>query len=61
MNIVKRNFRGKEISVVYDCPCDNCSKHNFCKKQKMYCSAFSEYVNRGWYDVVKVQKRLKLI
>jgi len=59
VNIVSRQYRGKNIRAVYDCPCDPCSNRNHCKTQKMYCSAFTEYVNNGWYEVAKVGKRLK--
>ena len=59
MNVVNRIHRGKQLQVVYDCPCDPCSNRNQCKAQKMYCSAFTEYVNTGWYEVIKVGKRLK--
>ena len=59
MRIVKRYYRGKEISVVYDCPCDRCNKHNYCKTNKMYCSAFTEYVNNGWFKPTSLQQRLK--
>jgi len=61
MNVVKRIHRGKQLQVVYDCPCDPCSNRNYCKTQKMYCSGFTEYVNYGWYDIGKVGKRLKKI
>ena len=59
MRVVKRNFRGKEISVVYDCPCDRCNKQNYCKVNKTYCAAFSQYVNNGWFKVNILQQRLK--
>ena len=59
MNIVKRNFKGKEINVVYNCPCDSCSRYKTCKLEKTYCSAFTEYINYGWYGIDKIQKRLK--
>ncbi len=60
MNIVSRKYKGRNIRVVYDCPCDPCSNHNHCKTEKMYCSGFTEYVNNGWYEVPgKVGKRLK--
>ena len=59
MNIVKRKFKGKEISVVYDCPCDSCPRQNSCKAEKTYCSGFTEYINFGWFNITKVQKRLK--
>ena len=61
MNVVNRIHRGKQLQVVYDCPCDPCSNRNYCKTQKMYCSGFTEYVNYGLYDIGKVGKRLKKI
>ena len=59
MNVVNRTHRGKQLQVVYNCPCDPCSNRNYCKTQKMYCSGFTEFVNYGWYDISKVGKRLK--
>jgi hypothetical protein len=60
LKIVRRKYRGKELNVVYDCPCDNgCSKFRYCKANGTYCSAFTQYVNFGWFDVTTVQKRMK--
>ena len=59
MDMVNKKFRGKIIKVIYNCPCDSCPKQNSCKIQKTYCSAFTEYVNYGWFSLDKVQKRLK--
>ena len=59
MNVVNRIHRGKQLQVVYNCPCDPCSNRNYCRTQRMYCSAFTEYVNHGWYELPKVGKRLK--
>ena len=61
MNVVNKIHRGKQLQVVYDCPCDPCSNRKYCRTQKMYCSGFTEYVNYGWYDISKVGKRLKKI
>ena len=59
MKIIDKKYRGKTIQVVKDSPCEPCSNWGQCKKNYTYCSAFTQYVNSGWYDIVKVGKRLK--
>ena len=45
--------------MIKDCPCDVCPRYKSCKVQKVYCSAFTGYINTGRYEVSKVGKRLK--
>jgi len=59
MKIVNKKFRGKALQVIYDVPCESCSRWSACKQEKTYCSAFTLYVNYGWFDITKIKKRLK--
>ena len=59
MNIVAKKYRGKQLRVVYDAPCDRCKNRSRCKTERLVCKAFTEYVNYGWYDIYKVGIKLK--
>ena len=59
MNIVAKKYRGKQLRVVYDAPCDRCKKRTRSKTERLVSKAFTEYVNYGWYDIYKVGIKLK--
>ena len=59
MNIVAKKYRGKQLKVVYNAPCDHCRNRSRCKTERLVCKAFTEYVNYGWYDIYKVGNKLK--
>ena len=59
MKVIAKTYRGKQLKVVYDAPCDHCSQRNKCKIERLVCRAFTQYVNCGWYDIYKVGLKLK--
>ena len=59
MNVIMKTYRGKQLNVVYDAPCDRCSNRSQCKTERLVCKAFTGYVNHGWYDINKVGSKLK--
>ena len=59
MKVIAKTYRGKQLKVVYDAPCDRCSNWSRCKTERLVCKAFTEYVNHGWYDIYKVGTKLK--
>lgn len=57
--VVIKKYRGKNLKVIYDAPCDKCINKTKCRTERLICKAFTEYYNCGWYDIYKVGVKLK--
>ena len=59
--IVIKKYNGKLLKVIFDFPCETCYNKSKCTKEGLYCKAWGQFENFGWYDIHKTGKKLRPI